>query len=250
VESGTTSLVAFFKENELYVANAGDSRAVFCKNKISMCITEDHKPDLEREYKRICSIPAGLVQKSRVQGKLAVARAIGDFKWNPYVSEIPDVYGPFNWKDPQYEFLILACDGLWDVMDEKKACDFVRKCKDPREAAIKLRDWAYNERSKDNLSVIVIWFPGFIPDYEPPPVVQKLLQTRNNNAQSNDGKSETSDNSEIVNLKVVVKEMMIVVVIMMMKVKKIVKAKIVMIIILKDNNYKKNHQKNSKTYHR
>jgi len=195
VESGTTSLVAYFKQNDLYVANAGDSRAVLSRNKIPMTVTEDHKPDLEREYKRICSIPGGFVQKSRVQGKLAVARSIGDFKWNPYVSEVPDIYGPFNWKDPQYEFLILACDGLWDVMDEQKACDFVRKCKDPREAAIKLRDWAYNERSKDNLSVIVIWFPGFIPDYEPPPVVQQLLNNRlNNNAQSNDGKS-ASDNS-------------------------------------------------------
>jgi protein phosphatase PTC1 len=164
VESGTTALIALFKENDLFIANAGDSRAVLCKNKTAQLITEDHKPTTERELKRINAITGGFVIKNRVQGKLAVARAIGDYKLNPYVTEIPDVFGPFKWIDPEYEFLILACDGLWDVMEEQKACDYVRRCRDPREAAIKLRDWAYDERSKDNISVIVIWFPGFVPD--------------------------------------------------------------------------------------
>jgi len=164
IESGTTSLIAFFQDKDLFVANAGDSRAVFCQKKTSVIITEDHKPSSDRELKRITSLPGGFVLKNRVQGKLAVARAIGDYKLNPYVTETPDVFGPFNWNDPEYEFLILACDGLWDVMEEQKACDYVRRCRDPREAAVKLRDWAYDERSRDNISVVVIWFPGFVPD--------------------------------------------------------------------------------------
>jgi len=165
-ESGATALVALCLGNDLYVANAGDSRAVFCRNKKGTIITEDHKPNLDREVKRICAIEGGFVLKNRVQGKLAVARAIGDFKWNPYVTEIPDIFGPFNISDPSYEFLILACDGLWDVMDEQKACDIVRKCKNPRDAAVRLRDWAYEERSRDNISVLVVWFPGFVPEIE------------------------------------------------------------------------------------
>jgi len=178
IDSGTTSLVALFCGNDLFIGNAGDSRAVFCRNRKSVIITEDHKPTLQREMERICSIPGGFVLKNRVQGKLAVARAIGDYKLNPYVSEIPDVFGPFNWRDPQYEFLILACDGLWDVMEEQKACDSVRKCKDPREAAVKLRDFAYNERSKDNISVVVIWFPGFVPEVDTTEkIVKKPPQT-------------------------------------------------------------------------
>jgi len=173
IESGTTSLIAFFQDDDLFVANAGDSRAVFCQNKTSVIITEDHKPTSEREFKRITSIPGGFVIKNRVQGKLAVARAIGDYKLNPYVTETPDVFGPFHWKDPRYEFLILACDGLWDVMEDQKACDYVRHCRDPREAAVKLRDWAYDERSKDNISVVVIWFPGFVPE---DPIIEEPKQ--------------------------------------------------------------------------
>jgi len=177
IESGTTSLIALFSGNDLFIANAGDSRAVFCQNKNPILVTEDHKPTSEREMKRIVSL-GGMVLKNRVQGKLAVSRAIGDYKLNPYVTEIPDVFGPFNWRDPTYEFLILACDGLWDVMAEQIACDFVRRCRDPREAAIKLRDWAYDERSKDNISVVVIWFPEFVPDepvIEPPKQKPKVL---------------------------------------------------------------------------
>jgi len=170
IESGTTALIALFKDDDLFIANAGDSRAVFCKNKTSQLITEDHKPTSDRELKRINAITGGFVIKNRVQGKLAVSRAIGDYKLNPYVTEIPDVFGPYKWKDPEYEFLILACDGLWDVMKEQTACDYVRRCRDPREAAVKLRDCAYEERSKDNISVIVIWFPGFVPDE---PIIQE-----------------------------------------------------------------------------
>jgi len=159
--------VALILGNELYIANAGDSRAVFSKNKKCYNVTEDHKPSLEREVNRICSIEGGFVLKNRVQGKLAVTRSLGDFQWNPYVSEVPDVYGPFLWSGSDYEFLILACDGLWDVIEEQSACDFVQKCKNPRDAAVQLRDFAYDVgRSRDNISVVVIFFPGFTPEIE------------------------------------------------------------------------------------
>jgi len=156
----------FFSNDQLYIANCGDSRAVISEKKRAQTITVDHKPNSETEKKRIESIPGGYIHKNRVQGKLAVARSLGDFSLNPYVSPEPDIFGPFFWKDPErnYNLLILACDGLWDVTSEDEAVQIAGAAENPREAAIRLRDDAYDKRSRDNISVLVIWFPGFVPD--------------------------------------------------------------------------------------
>jgi len=98
--------------------------------------------------------------------KLAVARSLGDFSLNPYVSAEPDIFGPFFWKDPErnYNLLILACDGLWDVTSEDEAVLIAGSAENPRDAAVRLRDDAYDKRSRDNISVLVVWFPGFVPE--------------------------------------------------------------------------------------
>lgn len=62
-----------------------------------------------------------------------------------------------------YAFIIFACDGLWDVINDRKAVKVVKQSKTPKEAACALLDRAVKLRSRDNISVIVIFFPGYEP---------------------------------------------------------------------------------------
>lgn len=55
------------------------------------------------------------------------------------------------------KFLILACDGLWDVMSDQEAVDLIFEENDPSKAAEVLRDEAFNRKSTDNISVIVVF---------------------------------------------------------------------------------------------
>ena len=93
-----------------------------------------------------------------VQGVLAVARALGDRMLTPYVSAIPTYQCVTI--EPEDEFLILACDGVWDVLTDSKAVqvvhDSLEKTHSVDCAAMALRDWAFCSGSGDNISVIVV----------------------------------------------------------------------------------------------
>jgi len=154
---GTTAVVALFKGSELYIANSGDSRAVLCKNHHATRVTTDHKPDLPEEKLRI-EKTGGWVKNGGITGTLTVSRALGDFSYKPYITCEPDVFGPFSINDETYQFLILACDGLWDVVSDEEAVAVALEAKNPEEAAVKLRDKAFNSKSQDNISVLVVFF--------------------------------------------------------------------------------------------
>jgi len=76
-------------------------------------------------------------------------------------------------EDP-FQFLILACDGLWDVVSDEEAVDIVIKAKNPEDAAVKLRNRALHSNSKDNISVLVIDFPQFRRKMDSPRELPKL----------------------------------------------------------------------------
>jgi len=156
---GTTAVIAFFKGPELYVANTGDSRAVLCRNRKAHRVTTDHKPDLPQERERIIRM-GGMVMNGGITGTLTVSRALGDFSYKPFITCEPDVFGPFLLEEG-CELLILACDGLWDVVTDEEAVEFALACRNPEEAAVKLRDTAYSRESRDNISVLVIYCPNF-----------------------------------------------------------------------------------------
>ena len=84
VHAGCTAVVALLKGNKLYVANAGDSRAVLCRKGTSVPLSFDHKPSHPTEKERIESA-GGFVSNfggmSRVNGNLNLSRAIGDLKY-------------------------------------------------------------------------------------------------------------------------------------------------------------------------
>lgn len=65
---------------EIYCSNAGDSRTVLSKNKQAVDLSKDHKPDDPEERKRIYNA-SGFVEDNRVNGMLALSRAMGDFEY-------------------------------------------------------------------------------------------------------------------------------------------------------------------------
>jgi serine/threonine protein phosphatase PrpC len=157
---GTTAVVAYFKDNQLFIANVGDSRAVMCLGGKATRVTTDHKPDLESEKTRIEKL-GGWVKNGAITGSITVSRSLGDFPYKPFITCEPDVFGPFSFMEEEYQFLILACDGLWDVVSDQEAVEIALTAKNPEDAAVKLRDQAISSKSHDNVSVLVINFPQY-----------------------------------------------------------------------------------------
>lgn len=166
VSGGTTAITAFCTKDRCLIANAGDARAVLLRDDQAIRLSTDHKPDSPEEEARIVKA-GGYVTKqtnktgktiSRVNGLLAVSRALGDLFLQPFVTPEPEItHFPLSSK-PQ--LLILACDGLWDVVTDEEATEIASSEDDPEKAAIKLRDTALSYGSTDNISIIVVRIPA------------------------------------------------------------------------------------------
>ncbi|PQQ21013.1 putative protein phosphatase 2C 60 [Prunus yedoensis var. nudiflora] len=131
--SGSTACVAILRNNQLVVANAGDSRCVISRKGQAYNLSRDHKPDLELEKERILKA-GGFIHAGRVNGSLNLARAIGDmeFKQNKFlpaekqiVTASPDINTVELCDDD--EFIVLACDGIWDCMSSQQVVDYVHR---------------------------------------------------------------------------------------------------------------------------
>ncbi|XP_077253892.1 putative protein phosphatase 2C 39 [Tasmannia lanceolata] len=156
---GSTAVTAILINGEkLVVANVGDSRAVICKKGVAKQLSIDHEPSKERQS---IEKKGGFVSKfpgdvSRVDGRLAVARAFGDRSLKMHLSSDPDVV--VEMIEPDTECLILASDGLWKVMSNQEAVDSIRDIKDAQSAAMHLTEEALSRKSKDDISCIVVSF--------------------------------------------------------------------------------------------
>ncbi|KAI4322701.1 hypothetical protein L6164_022371 [Bauhinia variegata] len=156
---GSTAVTAvLINGQKLVVGNVGDSRAVICKNGKAKQLSVDHEPSKE---KRDIESRGGFVSKipgdvPRVDGQLAVARAFGDKSLKMHLSSEPDVV--IETVDEAAEFLILASDGIWQVMSNQDAVDSIRHIKDAQDAAKHLIEDAVTKKSKDDISCIVVKF--------------------------------------------------------------------------------------------
>ncbi|XP_046827167.1 probable protein phosphatase CG10417 isoform X3 [Vespa velutina] len=133
-DSGCTAVVAILKENELYVANAGDSRCVLCRDGQALELSLDHKPEDEPEMKRIRKAGGKVTFDGRVNGGLNLSRALGDhaYKQNTVlppqeqmISALPDVRH-ITIEPERDEFMILACDGIWNFMSSQDVVQFIK----------------------------------------------------------------------------------------------------------------------------
>ena len=129
--AGCTAVVVMTKGKQLWCANAGDSRCVAGVGGVAKALSNDHKPMDTKEKARI-EAAGGFVEFNRVNGNLALSRAMGDFvfKMNdklPQNEQIvtcyPDIVHEVVEED--WDFILLACDGIWDVLSNQEVTDFV-----------------------------------------------------------------------------------------------------------------------------
>jgi serine/threonine protein phosphatase PrpC len=181
--SGTTAIIALFNDNTLTIANVGDSRAVLCRAGVAVPMSIDHKPGRPDEMKRI-SVAGGKVGVTEDEafdrvsmpcccrslrrkvsskplrvfpGGLSVARTIGDIglKATGLIISTPEAKTVSLVQDD--EVLVLACDGVWDVLSNQDVVDIARKNRgDPEKASIEIARRAFRYGSNDNISVITI----------------------------------------------------------------------------------------------
>ncbi|KAL7104142.1 hypothetical protein ACP275_08G225400 [Erythranthe tilingii] len=188
--SGTTALTALMLGRTVIIANAGDSRAVLGKRGRAIELTKDHKPNCTSERVRIEKL-GGVIYDGYLNGQLSVARALGDWHIKgskgakcPLSSE-PELHETILTEED--EFLIIGCDGLWDVMSSQYAVTIVRKelmvHNDPHKCSKELVREALKRNTCDNLTVVVVCFSK-----DPPPqiIVPKSNKRRSISAEGLD----------------------------------------------------------------
>jgi len=234
VPNGCTASVVYMNQGRAYAANVGDSRVVLCRNGQPIRLSVDHRPSDPAEKERIRNV-GGYVNGGRVNGILAVTRALGDCFLEPMVTADPttmvidlhlrrddgevmssqeqrrgdsettpqheknpdttttDVQAPENQSPPLPDstattprrgecddFLIVACDGLWDFVSDEKAIEIAQEEQDPRIAAVRLRNFAYQTGSTDNISVCVFRFANDTQPVEMEENVERPLLNEGN----------------------------------------------------------------------
>lgn len=155
-DDGSTAITVLIQNKTLYVANVGDSRAVLCSSGVALAMSQDHKPSRADEKARIEALGGRILHYGtwRVEGVLAVTRAIGDRRLKRYVSAVPDIQTR-TLVDGD-DWLILASDGVWDVLSNQAVVDITLRAGDAKKAAKEIAHAAYRSQSLDNITALVI----------------------------------------------------------------------------------------------
>ena len=184
--SGSCGLVTIIADQMCYIANVGDSRAVLsCMNgKDVIQLTNDHKPNSEKEKKRIKK-NGGVVYKTNplqtiyrvIPGNLSVSRTVGDAEVKiPFyggkervIISTPEIT-KFKIDENKFDFLLMGCDGIFDKSDNVDIIDNIFHSLDENECDLHVTSgkcadsvikFALNNNSQDNLSAIIISFSPF-----------------------------------------------------------------------------------------
>ncbi|KAJ4896410.1 putative protein phosphatase 2C 49 [Raphanus sativus] len=174
--TGTTALAALISGRILMVANAGDCRAVLCRKGKAIEMSHDHRPINLPERRRV-EESGGVIEDGYLNGELSVTRALGDWDMkrphgskSPLISE-PEIKQITLTEDD--EFLVIGCDGIWDVLTSQEAVGIVKRGlnrhDDPARCARELVMEALRLNTFDNLTAVVVCFVTV--DREDEPVV-------------------------------------------------------------------------------
>eukprot|EP00121_Abeoforma_whisleri_P014769 Awhi_evm1s13620 len=173
---GATAVMALVRklENDIIVANAGDSKCVVCRTKAEddQDLSFDHKPNDPKERERIVkhggfvyghfvfidNVPSymyRIYKKDTREGGLNLSRALGDTFYGEMVPHTPDFIQVEKRKDDLA--LVLGSDGVWDVLSTTDVCDLVRcNAKDYQAASDSLVAAACIQKSTDNITAVVV----------------------------------------------------------------------------------------------
>ena len=149
---GCTAVIVVIFDDDIYIANVGDSRVILIENNIAKRCTVDHRSSDPEEKKGVIE-RGGTVQNDRVNGTLMLSRSIGDGTLGNAVSTEAH-FEKAKRKDGMK--MIIACDGVWDVMSDQKAADILLSCNRIPEAAKAIKDESIRLDTKDNVSCIVV----------------------------------------------------------------------------------------------
>jgi len=178
---GTTACIAIIDQDKLTIANVGDSEAVLCRGGKAVALSEIHNPQKnKKELERIRN-EGGILVRDRVGHpkyagafSLALSRTIGDlpFKHEKFTEGSPSGVNADPSVNtlhlrPEDDFLIIACDGVWDVLSHDDAVRFclqrLTETDDPQKVAEDLVGEAYRKGSTDNISALIVTFKQFKP---------------------------------------------------------------------------------------
>jgi len=129
--SGATAVVCLVRYDkvrkcrQICVANVGDARVVLCRGNKAIRLSQDHKPSDRKEAMLVKKRHGFVNRQQRVNGLLAVTRAFGDHLLKPPVSILPHVTCTDIGADGRDDFLLLACDGLFDVMSDSEVVQYI-----------------------------------------------------------------------------------------------------------------------------
>eukprot|EP01062_Namystynia_karyoxenos_P068664 TRINITY_DN6358_c0_g1_i1.p1 TRINITY_DN6358_c0_g1~~TRINITY_DN6358_c0_g1_i1.p1 ORF type:complete len:472 (+),score=82.45 TRINITY_DN6358_c0_g1_i1:82-1416(+) len=164
-DGGAAAVVALFCGTTLWVAWVGDCRAVLCERGSAVSLTSDHRPCDRHEQKRV-EAAGGFIAFGRVGGCLAVTRAFGDYELKGGervlsqamlpVSNVPQI-SRFELTSHS-EFLLLACDGVFDVMENADAASICREQRQrgPQRMAQAVVKSALERGTMDNVTALVV----------------------------------------------------------------------------------------------
>jgi len=179
IEDGSTALCVALDCSDLLIANCGDCRAILSQGGQTVALTRDHKPTDEVEHQRIVNY-GGTVFGGRLQGKLAVSRAFGnyEFKELQILSSEPEIQHVSL--SPDVEYLVVGSDGLYEHFTNEEIISFLKNglIRKNLESVVKeLVEEAIDRGAEDNITILVVKFEkGF----------KKLLKKR---AKKQTGKS-------------------------------------------------------------
>lgn len=160
LHDGATALVFITLEGVGWCANAGDSRAVLCREGKALRLSQDHKASDPDEFARI-QAAGGLVKFGCINGMLAVSRGLGDLDFcSKGFSQEPFVASPVDLRDAGNQFLIMASDGVWDEVSDDVACELVHRMLQEESSLDDICTALLQkaERGRDDKSVILIDF--------------------------------------------------------------------------------------------
>ncbi|CAF0767170.1 unnamed protein product [Rotaria sp. Silwood1] len=163
-DSGCVCITCLIGPEQIYLINVGDSRAIiFSNDGHILAHTEDHKPDDPAEQDRIHEA-GGKISKSfagdvlRVENQLAMTRVLGDFGMDKHI--VPPMADIVDYpRDSSAAYLVLACDGIWDVMTNEDVASFIidRVATTKLEnIAAQLLDECLRRDSTDNMSIYIV----------------------------------------------------------------------------------------------
>lgn len=152
-QQGTTATIIYIKKDKIYCGNVGDSKAILVHKDSVTQISYEHKPHDRKEFNMVKK-KGGYIKDDRVQEVLSMTRSLGDIELKDFISSEPSLFDITIKEDDRY--IVLACDGVWDVVSQDLIPKFLNPEVDCDTNARIIRDLAFSLGSTDNITCIVI----------------------------------------------------------------------------------------------